>query len=112
MDAVPPSRTNIGIARVILSGVAIAIDTLRQGYEALNRGDVSAVLALIDEDIVWIEGDRSLGAGEHHGRDSFTAFLHSWLDAFEEFRIELTDVIDRDEHVVAVGHQSGTGRAS
>jgi uncharacterized protein len=88
------------------------VDTLRQGYAALNRGDLSSVLSLIDDDIVWEEGERSLGAGEHHGRDSFADFLRSWLEAFDGFQIDLADVLERGNHIVAVGHQSGRGRAS
>jgi ketosteroid isomerase-like protein len=31
------------------------VDALRAGYEALNRGDLSAVLALLDPEIEWHE---------------------------------------------------------
>src|SRR6266540_1009699 len=47
------------------------IAALREGYEALNRGDVSAVLDLIDPELRWEEGGRSPEAGNYSGRDSF-----------------------------------------
>lgn len=84
----------------------------RRAAVALNRGDLSAVLALIDEDIAWEEGERSLMAGAHRGREGFAAFLRSWLDAFDDFRIELTEIVEHGEHLVAIGRQSGRGHAS
>jgi uncharacterized protein len=87
-------------------------ETVEHGYAALNRGDLEAVLALLDEDFSWSEGERSLGAGDHYGRESFAEFLESWLEAFDDFHIELIDVIEEGDEIVAVGKQSGRGRAS
>jgi len=66
------------------------VEALRRGYEALNRGDLSVVLELIDRDIEWHEPSPSPDAGAHTGRDSF----------------------ERDDRLIAVVHQSGRGRAS
>jgi ketosteroid isomerase-like protein len=87
-------------------------ETLRRSYEALNRGDISKVLEVIDEKIVWQEGARSPEAGTHHGRDSFEAYFRSWLASFDSFTIEPLEVIERGEVLVAVVRQSGRGQAS
>jgi ketosteroid isomerase-like protein len=46
------------------------------------------------------------------GPESFERFLQSWLDSFEDFRVKPEDVIERDDHIVAVVRQTGRGRAS
>jgi len=88
------------------------VETLRRGYDALNRGDVSIVLELLDADITWHEPAPSPEAGAHRGRDSFERFLRGWLESFEGFRVEPEQVLERGDQLVAVVRQSGTGRAS
>jgi hypothetical protein len=88
------------------------MDALRRGYEALNRGDVSVVLALLDRDIEWHEPEPSPEAGTYSGRASFERFLRSWIDSFDGFQVEPEQVVERDDKLIAVVHQSGRGRAS
>lgn len=88
------------------------VEALRRGYEALNRGDLSFVLELIDRDIEWNEPHPSPEAGRHTGRDSFKRFFGSWIDSFDGFKVEPELVIERDDKLIAVVHQSGRGRAS
>src|SRR5262245_12638593 len=88
------------------------VETLKRGYDALNRGDLSVVLELLDPDIEWHEPAPSLEGGAHRGRDSFARFLQGWLESFNDFRIEPQQVVERGDDLVAVVHQTGTGRAS
>ena len=57
------------------------VETLKHGYDALNRGDLSVVLDMLDLDIEWHEPGWSPEAGTHRGRDSFERFLRGWLEA-------------------------------
>lgn len=88
------------------------VETLKRGYDALNRGDLSVVLALLDPDIEWHEPAPSPDAGAHRGRDSFERFLRGWLETFDRFRVEPEQVVERGDDLVAVVRQTGTGRAS
>jgi ketosteroid isomerase-like protein len=89
------------------------VATLRRGYDALNRGDVSQVMALIADDITWDPGDLSPdSASATHGRVGFVSLLRSWAEAFEDFRVEPLDVLEQPPFLVAVVRQSGRGRAS
>ena len=64
------------------------VETLRRGYDALNSGDLSVVLALLDPDIEWHEPAPSPDVGTHRGRDSAERFVRSWLESFDSFRVE------------------------
>ena len=87
--------------------------TLRRGYDALNRGDVSGVLALIDDGITWDPGELTPdSASATGGRAGFESLIRSWIEAFDNFRIDPVDVIERPPFLVAVVRQSGRGRAS
>jgi ketosteroid isomerase-like protein len=88
------------------------VETLRRGYAALNRGDLSVVVELLDPDIEWHEPAPSPEAGTHRGRDGFESFLRGWLESFEDFRVEPERVVERGDELVVVVRQSGTGRAS
>jgi len=88
------------------------VEALQRGYEALNRGDLSVVLELLDPEIEWHEPEPSPDAGTHTGRDSFERFFRSWIDSFDGFKVEPERVVERDDNLIAVVHQSGRGRAS
>jgi hypothetical protein len=88
------------------------VDELQRGYEALNRGDLSVVLGLLDRDIEWHEPAPSPEAGIHRGRDSFERFFRGWIESFDDFRVEPEQVVERGETLIAVVRQSGKGRAS
>ena len=84
------------------------LDRLHLGYEALNRGDLSEVAALVASDIVWESETGDAG----RGRESFRRFLQSWVDNFDGFRAEPREVIERGQHLVAVVDLRGRGRGS
>jgi uncharacterized protein len=92
--------------------VSANVDTLKRGYDALNRGDLSVVFELLDPHIEWHEPALSPEAGAHRGRDSFERFLHGWLESFDGFRVEPEQVVERGDELVAVVRQTGTGRVS
>jgi len=86
-------------------------DALRSAYEALNRGDLSRVFALIAPDIDWHDQATTPG-GPSRGRESFEQYLHSWLESFDEFRIDPEEVFEHGDHLIAIVRQTGRGRIS
>ena len=89
------------------------IETLRRGYEAMNRGDLSEVMDLIDDDIAWDPGELAPdGQQGSRGRDGFQAFISGWMEAFEDFRVEPYEITGQGPYLIAEVRQSGRGRAS
>ena len=88
------------------------VEALRQGYEALNRRDLSVVLELLHPDMEWHEPAPGPDAGTHAGRESFEQFLRGWLDSFDVFQIEPERIIVQGDKLIAVIRQTGRGRSS
>ena len=73
----------------------------RAAYEAMERGDVAAFAALLDDDIFWHESTPGF-AGDYHGRDHTLAPLGR---VFQESgaqlsRVAIHDLLANDEHTV------------
>jgi uncharacterized protein len=89
----------------------VDVQSLRRGYEALNGGNLSAVLELLDPDIEWHE-PASPEAGSHRGREGFERYLRGWRESFDDFRVHPEQVVDRGDRLIAIVRQTGRGRAS
>jgi uncharacterized protein len=68
---------------------------IRSGYEAVARGDLAGLAAVLDDDIVWHESMPGY-EGDYQGRDGVLAFLGRM---FTETGIEVTDLTV--DHVLA-----------
>jgi ketosteroid isomerase-like protein len=84
--------------------------------EGLERGDVVAAFDaeedLVSEDLEWIAVP-GVGLGTYCGREGFIQFMELWTSDFENWSIELEELIDAgDDRVVATYRQTATGRAS
>jgi ketosteroid isomerase-like protein len=69
--------------------------TIRSAYEAVARGDMEALVAVLADDINWHESMPGF-EGTYRGRDEAMAFLGR---AFEETGMELNDM--SIDHVLA-----------
>lgn len=67
---------------------------------------------MLHPEIEWEEGPGAPEAGVHRGREGFETFLKAWLDSFEGFRIEPEEIVVDADRLIALVHQSGTGRTS
>ena len=107
---VMPTYLLVGPAEQLMTEANIT--SLRAGYDALNRGDLSAVMTLIDDDIRFDPGAASPDRGATQGRAAFEALVRSWTDTFDDFRIEPLDVIEDGPCLIASIRQSGRGSGS
>jgi ketosteroid isomerase-like protein len=89
------------------------IETLKEAYDALNRGDIEAALDAFD-DSAEHDWSRALGPyqGVYHGRGAVRRF---WTTAFETVggvHFEVEETIDADPHVIAMIYVRLRGRES
>jgi len=98
---------------VILDGVASErLDLARRGIEAYNRGDLDALAGFLSEDVVAIVPDGMANAGVYHGHEGFRRMMAAWDEAWEEFRIDVEDIVEEGDALVVQVLQHGRGRGS
>jgi ketosteroid isomerase-like protein len=84
----------------------------------LEQGDPNAWTAAFDQGLVAPESTitpaREIpGTQTYVGREGFLEFVRAWTAEFAELRMRLEKIIDAgDDRVVAVVHQSATGKGS
>jgi hypothetical protein len=92
---------------------------VKDAYAAFQRGDISAILNLLTEDIEWegVKGTEGVlpQAGKRHGRAAVQEFFGQ-VGATTQFdTFEPREFIAQGDTVVAIGHYAGkakpTGRS-
>ncbi|MDQ4078076.1 MAG: nuclear transport factor 2 family protein [Chloroflexota bacterium] len=89
------------------------VTTLRNGYEAFNRGDIPAVLNVFDPEIEWYEpGGGRAPQGTYRGAQRVAQDVFSAVpENFDEFRAEPEQFIDARDHVVVIGRFRGKAKS-
>ena len=76
------------------------VQLVRSGIEAVNRRDLDALLALMDDDVESVSRIAALEGGLH-GHPGVRQWWESWFESFPDYDIEIVDVHDHGEVVIA-----------
>jgi ketosteroid isomerase-like protein len=87
-------------------------DLIRKGYEAWNLRDIDGVVRVLDPDIEWRGYTHIPESGTLVGRDQVRAWLERFIEAWEELEIELADLIDAGDQIVALVRFRALGKGS
>jgi ketosteroid isomerase-like protein len=88
------------------------VEIVRQGYEAFNRRDLDAVLAGMHPDVEWHVPDILPEPDTYHGPEGVRRFWEGWMESFDDFTVEVTELVDCGERVVAMTRVGGRVRGS
>jgi uncharacterized protein len=88
------------------------LDIARQGIEAYNRGDLEAIFELVTHDVEFVVPVGMANSGRYVGREGFEAMMGQWEEAWDEFRVEIEDLVEEGDAVVVSVSQFGRGRGS
>ena len=86
------------------------VRTVQEAYAAFKRGDIQGVLNTLSEDVDWHTPGEGLvpQAGTFHSKQEVANFFQR-LDQNAKFtEFEPSSYIAQGDHVVALGHYSGT----
>jgi ketosteroid isomerase-like protein len=87
-------------------------ELVRGIVEALNRGDLDAMLARMHPDFEWRPLESSPVARVYRGHEQVRHYVEDWLSTFESVRLDLEDTTEVGDRVVAVVRAHGRGRGS
>jgi ketosteroid isomerase-like protein len=89
------------------------VERVLRGYDAINEGDLAGAVAGLPEDFELVlppvlpDVDPS-----YRGGDGFTRAIEAWRDSFDDFRLEIEEVIDVGDNVVVMAAVCGVGKDS
>ena len=89
-----------------------SVELVREIIDALNRGDVEAMLARMDPAFEWRPVKDSPVLRTYRGHEQVRRYVEDWLGTFEGLRMELEEPTAVGEHVVVVVRSQGRGRVS
>ncbi len=82
-------------------------------YDAFAAGDSDYILDVIHPDVLWIESDGIPYGGTFEGRDAvFEGVFGNIGLEWNDFSAEIDEYIDAGDHVITLGRDSGTYKAT
>ena len=89
------------------------VEVVRNAFDAYQRRDWNGVIRDADPDIEVVQPPDFADARSYHGHDGLVEVLQWWPSQWEDFRVDLTEVIDaNDDQAVWVTLERGRGKAS
>ena len=91
------------------------VEAFKRGLEAGNRGDVETLLEVLDPEVTWHSALHALMGGEatvFRGHDGIREMLRDLYEAFDEIQIEISEIRDLGDRLVAIGRNRARGEAS
>ena len=88
------------------------VEISRRLNEAFNRGDLATVLGLLDPGVEWWDRADDPGATVYRGHDGYSKHLADIDADVVELQVEIKEVIDAGDYVIAAVRVHGRGRAS
>ena len=91
------------------------VEAFKRGLEAGNRGDIETLLEVLDPEVAWHSALHALLAGEatvFRGHDGVRKMFRDLYEAFDEIHIELSEIRDLGDRLVAIGRTRARGEAS
>jgi uncharacterized protein len=87
------------------------VQLVRDGFEAMSRGDDGWMADHLSDDVVWHVGGNSKWAGEYRGKaavlDYFSRMAKS-MGAMPD--ADVHDILGNDEHVIVLGSAKATAQ--
>jgi ketosteroid isomerase-like protein len=91
--------------------VGARTQVVEQAYDAFGRGDIPAILELLDDGVEWTAPATLPQGGSYKGREEVGSFFAAVGSAFERLEVEPEGMGEvGDELVVAVVRLNGTRR--
>jgi SnoaL-like protein len=88
------------------------VRTLNNAVEAFNRGSWEEARLLFDTSGRWPPAEPGSEESSYLDYESMRNYLQSWTDNFDNFRLEIVELIDAGHQAFVVVQVSGQGRQS
>jgi ketosteroid isomerase-like protein len=76
------------------------VEVTRRLFWSVNEGDFDGMMSFFGDDSVW--DVRPWGLGAHSGTAAIRQFLEQWMGSFDEYQVEVEEMLDLGNGVVLV----------
>jgi ketosteroid isomerase-like protein len=83
-------------------------ELLRHAYEAFARGDIPTVMSALDDEIEWNVPAVLPHGMDVRGRDEVGAFFQRLASTWDDFGLQIDDLVASGDRVCAIGRANGT----
>ncbi|MGI9020499.1 MAG: nuclear transport factor 2 family protein [Solirubrobacterales bacterium] len=88
------------------------LQVVRAVFDAFSRGDTAALLELMDPSVVFTPIPETPDVQSFHGHEGVLQGLAQSIDIWDDFSVELREMRDFDDHVLASLRWWGRGPSS
>jgi ketosteroid isomerase-like protein len=91
------------------------VEAFKRGIEAGNRGDIETLLEELHPEVEWHSALHALMGGEQtvfRGHDGVREMIRDLYEAFHQIHIEISEIRDLGDRLVAIGRNHARGEAS
>jgi ketosteroid isomerase-like protein len=91
------------------------VEVVRNAIAAFNRGELDILAAAAewyDPEVEFREDPTLPEPGVYRGAGAIEAYFRQFLDAFEDYRFDVEEVLDAGDHVVVFNRPWGRGLGS
>jgi ketosteroid isomerase-like protein len=89
-----------------------SVELVADAYAAFARGDNETALSYYDREVEFSQPDDEPGGGTYHGVDGVVEAFRKWLAPWDEYRVDLEEITDHGQHVLARTRHHMRGKAS
>src|SRR3954453_10713335 len=89
------------------------VNTVREAYEAVNRGDLDTAVSCIASHMEYVASDAVPGAtGVFAGPEGVKGFIAGLYEEFDEPRADVSELLDAGDRVLVSATARGRGKLS
>ncbi|HYU59809.1 MAG TPA: nuclear transport factor 2 family protein [Solirubrobacterales bacterium] len=88
------------------------VEVVRDGIEAMNRGDWPTTERGLHPDIEWVIAREHPASRTIRGLEELRAYMADWMETLEGLRLEVDEIFERGDRVIAIGRVRGVGAGS
>ena len=89
------------------------VEIVRRIYDAFLSADFEAAFTALDPEICWdLTHHDWPGEDTYTGHDGVLAVLSEWMGSFDDYQIEIEDIVDAGERVVVIQRERAVHRHS
>jgi ketosteroid isomerase-like protein len=89
------------------------VELTRTAFEAFERGDIDWLQGMCTSDVVIVQPPEVPDPKSYEGSGAIAEMVNDWPRQWEDFRLEVTEIIDVSDDVLVSGaRHTGRGRTS